>query len=141
MNLISNAIKFWNLKSDWLGEGGKPVPIEQSQQRADVCTQGMNGKPCPHNQEKPIYEMFAGSVAHRVIKQLKLKDEMGLRVKREENLHVCSVCKCILKLKVHTPLKFILSSGNLEGLPEWCWQVTESKTQNSHDTKDNGLHE
>lgn len=123
-NLIKNAVTFYRVKTSWLGDGGTPVPLEQAQQRADVCLG------CPNNQEKPIYELFAGAVAHDVIRQLKAKDAMNLRVRREECLHVCSVCLCILKLKVHVPLKYILESSSLEGLPHHnprCWIIDESE--------------
>lgn len=138
MRLVNQAISFYNLRKSWLGEGGKPVPPEHAQKRADVCLR------CPNNQEKPFYEMFTGAIAFSVIRQLKLKDEMGLRVRREECLHVCSACMCILKLKVHTPLKFILESTSLDGLHEHnprCWILTEKEQQNLHDndTKDIGL--
>lgn len=138
-DLVKRATEFYALRKSWLGEGGKPVPPDHAQRRADVCLT------CPNNQEKPIYEIFAGTIANTVIRQLRLKDEMALRVRREECLHVCSVCLCILKLKVHTPLKFILESTSLEGLHEQnprCWILTEKENlQNlqDHDNKSDRL--
>lgn len=134
MSLLNKAIEVYRIRKSWLGDGGEPVPLEQAQRRADTCLR------CPNNQEKPIYEIFAGAVAHGVIRQLKTKDEMGLRVQREECLHVCDVCLCVLKLKVHVPLKFILASSSLDGLPEFCWQITEQKTQELNDKQNDRLH-
>lgn len=137
MSLLDKAISLYHVRKSWLGDGGKPVVPELAQKRADVCLK------CPNNQEKPIFELFAGPVAKLVIRQLKLKDEMRLRVRQEDCLHVCSVCGCILKLKIHVPLQSILESGNLDGLPSFCWQITESKTQNqnSHDNENQRIQE
>lgn len=140
MSLLTKAIEFYNLKSSWLGAGADPVPLEQAQNRTDVCTMIDSGKRCPNNQEKPIFELFAGAVAKTVLKQLKAKDEMGLKVKREECLHVCSVCSCVLKLKVHVPLKYILENTNTDGLPSWCWIVREKESL-QNDNKDQRIQE
>lgn len=132
MKLVNQAINFYRLRASWLGDGGKPVVPDLAQKRADICLT------CPNNQEKPIYEMFAGAVAHTVIQQLNLKDEMGLRVRREECLHVCSICICILRLKIHVPLRYISESGIPDGLPPFCWQITEQQNL-QHDYKIDGL--
>lgn len=135
LKIIKAAADFHRTRREWLGGDGEPVPLEQAQKRADVCLK------CPNNQEKPIYEIFAGAVAHGVIQQLKTKDAMGLRVRQEECLHVCSACLCVLKLKVHVPLKFIPESPDDSMLHPDCWILFERKTQpkNSNDNESDGL--
>lgn len=139
MNLIDKAIALHRLKNSWLGDGGVPVDLELAQKRADTCNRGDGGKPCPNNQEKPIYEMFAGAAAKTVLRQLQLKDEMRLRVRGEECLHVCSGCGCILRLKIHVPFRFISESGIPDGLPSFCWQVTENNNHHDNDNTNSGL--
>jgi hypothetical protein len=46
---LKTDIEAARLLADWLGEGGTPVPSEQSAGRALVCLQGNDGRPCPHN--------------------------------------------------------------------------------------------
>lgn len=121
MNPIKQAEQFFNLKAQWLGAGGHPVGPSQSQGRADVCLA------CPHNVERPLEEMFKGYVALTVKRQVQLKNQMQLRVNGEKRLHICERCECVLKLKVHVPLEFILKHTKIEGLPAHCWVIQESK--------------
>lgn len=133
--IIKAGVTAWKVRRDWFGDGGQPVAPELAQQRSDVCNR------CPMNQEKPVWELFASAVVIAVKQQLKLKSELNLRVNGEENLHVCSACLCILSLKVHTPLKFILESSDTEGLHESCWILAEQQKQNlQHDNKIDRLH-
>lgn len=121
MNILKKAIDLYNLRTDWLGAGGQPVPLEQAQARADVCLK------CPMNQERPIYEMFTGKVARTILSQIQLKDKMGLKVRNEASLHVCQACQCILKLKVQAPLKFIVENTPTDDLHPDCWISSEQR--------------
>lgn len=123
--MLKQAINFYRTRRDWFGEGGKPVAAPQSQARSDQCLK------CPMNQRMPIWELFAGAAATAVRRQLEAKNELNLSVRGEENLHVCSACLCVLSLKVHTPLKFILATTPLEGLHPDCWILSEMKITNT----------
>lgn len=125
--IIKAGVTAWKVRKDWFGDGGVPVSPELAQQRADTCNR------CPMNQEKPVWELFAGPVAWAVKQQFKLKSELKLRVNGEENLHVCSICNCILGLKIFVPLKFI---DETEGLPDFCWQQTEKQNLQHDNTND-----
>lgn len=123
MNLLKKSIDLYNLKTAWLGAGGEPVNLDVAKRRAEVCFK------CPNNQEKPIYSLFAGAVAMMVLRQLKLKREMGMRVPNEECLHICDACGCVLRLKIHAPLKFILENTDTKTLPDFCWIKAEQRAE------------
>lgn len=114
------------MRASWLGDGGQPVPQMQANARAAVCLE------CPKNKAHPIYEILTMPAVSEVEHQLKLRDDMGLRVKGEENLHVCESCWCILKLKCHVPLHHILGTTDLKVLPDNCWILDESKSWPTH---------
>ena len=130
-NLIKSAVTFYRTKRDWFGDGGIPAAPELAQKRADIC------KTCPYNKESRVWELFAGAAAFAVKQQLKLKSELSLRVNGEEDLHVCSACLCILGLKVHTPLKYILESSETGAMHPDCWIYLEQKEQQNLQHNDN----
>lgn len=127
---LKQAQRAYELRKSWLGDGGVPVPPIQSQSRADVCTGRLTGTPCPKHVEKPIQELLTEPVALIVRRQIELKNKLKLRVEGEKSLHVCDACNCILKLLVHTPIKFIEETKTpelIESLPDHCWQKREIK--------------
>lgn len=110
--------QFYLLWSDWLGDGGKPVEQELAQARANTCLA------CPMHEHKAFWELLAAPASTWAKQQIAIKNTVDLKVKREDELHVCSVCWCVLKLKVHVPLKHITSTMPEEEqarLPETCW--------------------
>lgn len=124
---VKDAIRFHSLVSQWLGEGGKPVPQSHAQNRANICLQ------CPKNEPRGMLEeMLAASVALTVKRQIGLKNDMKLRVDGEKKLHVCAVCNCINRLKVWTPIEFILQNtdaATLNAFPDFCWVPIEANQQ------------
>lgn len=125
MNQLKQAKEFYHLISEWLGEGGKAVNPDHSQKRADVCLK------CPKNNVNTSLEsLFKDAVAATIKKQLDLKNKMNLRVNGEKSLGICDVCGCVNRLKVHSPIKFILENTDeetMKELPSECWQKIESK--------------
>lgn len=114
---------------DWVGDGMIPVPLEQAQSRANTCAD------CIFNQEKVPLAFISGPIAEIIHAQLKKKSEMGVLVNNEDALRNCAICGCVLKLKVHVPLRHIL-----EGTPDamidkfrqqanHCWLVRELETK------------
>ena len=97
----------------WLGSGGAVVPREQAQARADICLK------CPMNVKDFA---FPEVVATAVRKQVEIKNKLQLRLKGEKSLHTCSLCGCVLRLKLHLPLKNLgLDAAELEKFPEHCY--------------------
>lgn len=122
---MSLAGKYWNgasILKDWLGEGGLPVHAGLSASRAAVC------EICPKNQHPRWWEKAAEEAAETIRIYLEVKHSLNLSVPREEDLHMCVVCKCCTRLKVHTPLNHILAHTapeTLAALPDHCWIKTE----------------
>jgi hypothetical protein len=52
---------------------------------------------------------------------------MGLHTDSDDKLHVCEICKCPLKLKIHARLEHIrahMDNETLAALPQsYCWIV------------------
>ena len=106
---------------EWLGAGAMSVPQRQAQARANTCLS------CADNIKGDI---FTGAVADIVRKQIELKNSLQLRVSGERSLGKCRNCGCVLRLKVHVPLKNLgLDATEIEKFPAHCWQRTEFTKQ------------
>lgn len=125
MNRLKQAQQMYEIISDWLGEGGRPVHPDHSQKRADVCLK------CPKNNTSVSFESrFKGAVAAKIKRLIEIKNQMNLRVNGEKSLGVCDVCECVLKLKAHVPIKHIVENMDdvtMNDFPDDCWQKTEAK--------------
>ena len=122
---IHEAANGAKILAEWLGEGLHPDPLAQD--RADICTGRLTGKPCEYNYQGRW--IFPDAVASTVQRIAEIKNRLKLRVEGEENLGHCEICKCVLSLKVHVPRRTILNHTSGEEyakLPPYCWQVTES---------------
>ncbi len=111
---------------EWLGDGAKPVPIKQAQNRANVCLK------CEHNREGHSFLILTGGTVRAIAEQMQARSQLKLRVDGEDHLRACDICLCPLPLKVHVPLKTILEHTDRETLnsfPEKCWIPTELQTQ------------
>lgn len=121
VNPLKPALKYYQMRAAWLGDGGHPVPKEQAQSRANICMR------CPKNVRKPFWEFLAVPAIAAVQRQLNLKDDMALKVEGENSLHTCDGCECILKLKVWTPIKHIIDTTDIDALHADCWIRSEAK--------------
>lgn len=111
---------------EWLGEGATHDP--KAQDRADVCTGRLSGKPCPHNYSGRWLLPETLAVSFKAC--VEIKTHLKLTVEGEDRLGWCEICNCNLPLKVHVPLKTILNHTPAETLgkfPEFCWIKNESK--------------
>jgi hypothetical protein len=107
---------------DWLGVGGVPVVQEQAEQRASVC------EICPRNKRGTPWDRLGGAIVQVILNQRRAKGVLHLRVKSEEDLHFCEVCRCHLPTKVWVPMEHIAkhtSEKVWSELPEWCWMQAE----------------
>lgn len=116
---------------DWHDEGFAPIEQSAAQDRADICTGRLDGSPCPSNQNRTF--SIAATVAGVVHRQIEVKNGMKLSVMGEENLHICMVCRCLLPLKVWTPMDLIMAHTDAVMLNEFnkfpkCWI---NKTKNT----------
>ncbi len=122
MNAAEKVIAGAHVLSEWLGEGGKPVPHEIAQSRAETCLI------CPKNARHTLWHMLEAPVAGTILRLIEVKNDMQLTVEGEAQLGTCRVCLCLLPLKVHAPIRFIAGETDEETLKEFppgCWVKRE----------------
>lgn len=98
------------------------VPKELANQRANVCVQ------CPQNSRGDWTRFFTKLASEQVRKMLEARKGMGLKTDYDEQLNICEVCACPLRLKVHAQLAHIKEHTDAETaalLPDNCWIRTE----------------
>lgn len=117
-----------------LWKNGQVVSKELAQNRADTCL-AKRGKSfhCPHNSSK--YKPIE-SAAKFFKAEIERKNRIGLVVKGERRLHVCDICWCDLKIKIHVPIKKLIEETNPKTLEQfrekadYCWILNESNGKN-----------
>lgn len=112
--------------NDWLDSGDDPVPAEQSANRAAVCAD------CPKNVPGDFSTWFTKPASEAIRRQLERVKDRKLSTPDDVKLNICEVCYCPMKLKVHTPLKYInahLSDEVLKALESGnnCWILSERR--------------
>lgn len=112
--------------NDWLDSGESPVPQEQSNARASACAA------CPKNGAGDFTKWFTTPASEVIRRQLSVLAERKISTNLDAKLNICEVCLCPMKLKVHTPMKFIkahLSDSVIDELRQvqGCWVVEELK--------------
>lgn len=100
---------------DWFRNGGMPVSRELADKRAAICVQ------CPKN---VAGNWFIETGAEIVKEIIEFRKDIKLETAHDADLKSCDVCKCLMRLKCHTPLQFILKNTKKEMLgqfPKNCW--------------------
>lgn len=100
---------------DWFKSGGMPVNKELAEKRAAICVA------CPKN---VAGNWFIESAAEIVKEVIELRGDIKLETSHDADLKSCDVCTCLMRLKCHTPLQFILKNTKaevLEQFPNNCW--------------------
>jgi len=104
---------------DFIKSKDEAVSPEIASVRAKICLS------CPHNQQvKSLLDIFTTTASEAIRKSLEKLRGWNLDVPESEQLGVCGICSCPLKLKVFFPLERIkskMSNEVREQLPEWCW--------------------
>lgn len=115
---------------DWLGGLARPdgqvevVEPALAHRRAQVCVE------CPQNSRSPFTDWFTIPVAERLRKMVESRKELKLETPADNELGTCIVCRCPMKLKVHTPLGVIYQKTKAETLaqlPPNCWIARQDK--------------
>lgn len=117
------AKKIWagvKTLNDWLDSGEPPVPAAVSEIRASIC-----GK-CPRNGKGDFESWFTRPASEIIRRQLERISGMQLKTVNDDKLNVCEICLCPLKVKVHTPVKYIREHTPQDVLVELravkdCW--------------------
>lgn len=100
---------------DWLKSGGAPVAQELANKRAAICVT------CPKN---VAGSWFTTAPAELIKETLEARKDLKLETPSDAQLKSCDVCKCLMRLKVWTPLEFILKRTKPEVMAEFparCW--------------------
>jgi hypothetical protein len=100
---------------DWLTSGGAPVAQELADKRAEICVL------CPKNVQGA---WFTTAPAELIRSTLEARKDLVLATPSDANLKSCSVCKCLMRLKVWCPLEHIVSKTKPEIMAEFprnCW--------------------
>lgn len=121
---------------DWLGDGGEPVSSSVAEKRSMACVMGNGGTHCPKNVEPNWWERVKNKIALAIREQLAVKHQLGLFVSKENEIHMCRICGCCLKLKVWTPIEYVkkhLTDEEIKDLPHWCWMKTEIDSIESYE--------
>lgn len=111
---------------DWLDSDEPPVAQDLSEKRAGICAA------CPLNGQGDFTKWFTKPAAEAIKRQLERVQEAKLETSFDDKIVVCEACLCPLKLKVHTPIKYIkahLSPEVQEELKKGkdCWILAELK--------------
>lgn len=105
--------------TNWLGDGGTPVPHELAEKRAAICVS------CPLNVAPDWLEKnLKEPIAQAIIKTLEIKNAMKIETSHDDKLAICSACGCVGKLHVHSPLLHILQHTQMQTMARFepnCW--------------------
>lgn len=100
---------------DWLTSGGQPVAQDLANKRAEICVA------CPKNVEGAWYTVKPAEIIKNT---LEARKDLKLETPSDGVLKSCDVCKCLMRLKVWTPLQYIIGNTKPEIMAEFpknCW--------------------
>jgi hypothetical protein len=112
---IKRAAQGTSVVLDWLLSGGAPVEQELAEKRASVCVQ------CPRNVAGSWYTVAPAELIRSTLSE---RSDLKLETPYDDKLQSCDVCKCLMRLKVWTPLQFILDRTHptiMAEFPKHCW--------------------
>lgn len=128
---VAGAVKKVSAGADvllaWERSGDKPVDQAVADDRAITCGR------CPRNGKGDLTRWFTMPAAALIRKHIERLHDLKLSTPFDQHLGVCEACSCPLKLKVHTPIKFVLGALNSEILAELqpenprCWILEEKE--------------
>jgi hypothetical protein len=109
----------------WLDSGEPPADRDLATARAAACAA------CPHNDPHDLTAWFTLPASELIKRQVQKIADRSISTVHDEHLHVCDICYCPLKLKVQTPMKWILKEiapkklAELKAVPR-CWVGKEA---------------
>jgi len=126
LDTLRKTAKGLSVITEWLGDGGIPVPKELAEARSKCCIG------CPENVAPNWWDRATGSIAMAMRAMLAVKNECEYHVDGEEDLHVCKVCGCCNRLSIWTPIDHIKAHTAYEEFkkyPSRCWKPKELTTK------------
>lgn len=126
--VAGHARKIWagvKTLNDWIDSGEPAVSKELSESRAKICVA------CPLNGEGGLEVWFTKPAADAIRRQFEKLESRKLTTTQDAKLNVCTACSCPLRLKCHTPMKFIKPHLTDEVINELakgksCWILGEA---------------
>lgn len=114
--------------NDWIDSGEPPVPLDKAVSRAAICST------CVNNGQGDFTKWFTAPAAESIRRQMERVKDLKLATPSDDKINVCEACLCPLKLKVHTPMKYIgphLTESTLRDLAKnpACWILAEHQHQ------------
>lgn len=100
---------------DWWNSKAPPVVPELASQRAQVCIA------CPKHTEG---DWFTVAPATLIKEAIAARSDVKIETPYDDQLKSCGVCMCLMRLKVHCPLEYILAKTKPEIMAEFpssCW--------------------
>lgn len=119
-----HVINFEHIMVRWFGGSKKPVSQDVANRRSSICMT------CP--KRDPDAGKLSELISAVVKAILEFKNEVALHVPNEDQLGQCSVCECVLSLKVWAPIDHIIKTTDardMEGFNKQdprCWILEES---------------
>lgn len=108
--------------AEWIGQGNVPVGTELATARAKVCVA------CPLNKPGDLSNFFERATSDLIRRYIEQSVDSMLTTPYDQKLGVCDACMCPMRLKVHTPLRHILSNMPehiVDELDSKCWILSE----------------
>lgn len=118
LNSLKNVAAGAELLVDWLESKENAERPEVASKRAEICSA------CPENGKGHLTSYFTLPVAYAIKREIQRRSDWKLSTPFDEQLNICEVCSCPLKLKVFAPLSLILQKISAETksrLPAHCW--------------------
>ncbi len=112
---IKRAAQGTGVIIDWLTSGGTPVEQMEANRRAEICVN------CPKNVPGSWYTVAPAEIIRST---LSARSDLKLATPFDDKLQSCEVCKCLMRLKVFTPLHFIKDrtpADIMAEFPDLCW--------------------
>lgn len=123
LKTLKESVNGGFILSEWLGDGGMPVPQPQANHRAYVCVN------CPLNIPGNWWDRnFKDPIAATIKAHLEVKNQMNLITESDYKLGTCKVCGCNNPLAVWCPIEHIANHTSEEEIakfPEHCWKKYE----------------
>jgi len=115
---IKKVARGAGLLLDWITDGAEPVSSELANARAAVCVK------CPKNSPESLGSFFTKAASELIRKEIEQRKVLDMTTPYDEQLGLCKVCLCPMKLKVHTPISYIrehMPKEQVEELHVDCW--------------------
>lgn len=124
----ARATRIWQgvkTLNQWLESSDPGVAPALAASRASTCAS------CPKNEPGGLEAFFTGPASEVIRSQIEKAASRKLSTPFDDDLRVCSVCACPLRLAVHVPLDIKLAhlsvqvEAELRQVKPPCWVITE----------------